>query len=83
MAPQDKTPDSNTLNFLNLGPGWVPLEYLIMVKCLDPKGRVRYRELSSTTLHPVEALGMLTTMQDTMRGRLMREARQIQDWDDQ
>jgi hypothetical protein len=78
---QDNTVDSNGLGFLNLGKGWMPLEYLVMVKCLDPKGQVRYREMSSTTLHPVEALGMLTTMGDTMRGRLMKDARQTRDWD--
>jgi hypothetical protein len=30
----------------------------------------------------VEALGMLTTMGDTMRRRLMNDARSIADWDD-
>ena len=80
--PKDNTQGLNGVNFLNLGVGWMPLEYLIMVKCLDPKGNVRYREMSSTTLHPVEALGMLTTMGDTMRGRLMNDARQTRDWDE-
>jgi hypothetical protein len=81
--PRDKgeMPTDN-LGFLSLGSGWVPIDWLVMVKCLDPKGNVRYREMSSTTLHPVEALGMLTTMGDTMRGRLMRDARSISDWDD-
>jgi hypothetical protein len=83
MTSQPNTPEFNGVGFLQLGEGWMPLEYLIMVKCLDPKGNVRYRELSSKTLHPVEALGMLTTMGDTMRSRLMREARQISDWDEQ
>lgn len=67
--------------FLDLGPGWLPLEYLVMVKCLDPKGRVRYREMTSVDLHPIEALGMLTTMGDTMRQRLMNDARGARDWD--
>lgn len=70
-------------SFLDLGPGWFPLEYLVMVKCLDPKGRVRYREMTSVNLHPIEALGMLTTMGDTMRHRLMSEARGAKDWDDE
>ena len=52
----------------------MPLEWVVMVKCLDPQGQVRYREMTSTTLHPVEALGMLATMEDTMRSRLMRTA---------
>jgi hypothetical protein len=79
---ESNSQECNGVGFLPLGDGWIPLEYLVMVKCLDPKGNVRYRELSSKTLHPVEALGMLTTMGDTMRGRLMREARSIKDWDD-
>jgi hypothetical protein len=53
-----------------------------MVKCLDPKGNVKYRELSSQTLHPVEALGMISTMEDTIRTKLMAGARPIEDWDD-
>lgn len=69
--------------FLNLGRGWVPLEYLIMVKAIDPNGHIRYREMTSHTLHPVEALGMLTTMGDTMRRRLMSGARNASDWDDE
>jgi len=52
----------------------VPLEWVVMIKCLNPQGQVQYRELTSKTLHPVEALGMLTTMGDTMRNRLMRDA---------
>lgn len=83
MAREESDRGSDHLRFLNLGSGWVPLDYLIMVKCLDPNGNVRYRELSSTSLHPVEALGMLTTMGDTMRQRLMRDARSINDWDGQ
>jgi hypothetical protein len=50
-----------------------------MVKCLDPKGRVRYREMSSSTLHPVEALGMLSTMEDTVRTKLMNDSHHIRD----
>ena len=73
----------NEVSFFDLGSGWIPLDYLVMVKCIDPKGRVRYRELASSGLHPVEALGMLTTMTDTMRQRLMRDARAIQDWDEE
>lgn len=59
------------------------MEFLLMVKCLDPKGRVRYREMSSTTLHPVEALGMLSTMEDTVRKKLMQDARNLLDWDEE
>jgi len=69
--------------FLNLGRGWVPLEYLICVKAIDPNGAIKYREMTSQSLHPVEALGMLTTMGDTMRRRLMSGARNVGDWEDE
>lgn len=83
MSKQEGTTPSTRLGFVDLGEGWVPIEFLLMVKCLDPKGRVRYREMSSTTLHPVEALGMLTTMEDTVRKKLMSDARNMTDWDEE
>lgn len=83
MSKQEDTTPSTRLGFVDLGEGWVPIEFLLMVKCLDPKGRVRYREMSSTTLHPVEALGMLSTMEDTVRKKLMADARELREWDDE
>jgi hypothetical protein len=83
MSKQEGTTTSTRLSFVDLGEGWVPLEFLLMVKCLDPKGRVRYREMSSTTLHPVEALGMISTMEDTIRKKLMSDARNLTDWDEE
>lgn len=70
-----ETPRCEEVPFFELGKGWVPLDYLVMVKCLTPTGELRYREMASPTLHPVEALGMLTTMADTMRARLMHSSR--------
>lgn len=85
QSKPDPKPESakskHDLSFLNLGKGWVPIEWLIMVKCLDPDGEVRYQEVTSKTLNPVEALGMLTTMEDTMRRRLMRGARSLNEED--
>ena len=72
--------ESDGKTFFDLGKGWMPLEFIVMAKCLDPKGRVRYREMTSATLHPVEALGMLETMADTVRAKLMRDAREP--WND-
>lgn len=63
------------LSFLTLGKGWVPLDFVISVKCLDPEGQVAYREIYTKTLHPIEALGMLETASDSMRARIMRGAR--------
>lgn len=73
---------SDGKTFFDLGAGWTPLEFLVMVKCLDPKGRVRYREMTSQTLHPVEALGMISTMGDTLRHKLMRDAGTPDRWDE-
>lgn len=68
--------ESDDLPFrVDLGKGWAPLEYVLLVKCLNPEGIVRYREMTSQNLHPVEALGMATTFADTMRSRLMAGAR--------
>ena len=62
------------MGFFNLGKGWTPLEYVMVIKCLDPEGEVRYRELTSKSLTPTEALGMVVSMGDTLRNRLMRNA---------
>ncbi len=51
--------------------GSVPLEAVVLVKFLSAEGTVRYGELSTPSLTTVEALGMITTAQDTMRARLM------------
>jgi hypothetical protein len=63
--------------FFELGAGWIPLEFIVLAKCLAPDGSVKYREMTSQTLHPVEALGMVKTMEDTIRARLMNGAREV------
>jgi hypothetical protein len=70
---------SNGTTSFELGKGWIALETVILVKCLDPEGNIRYREMTSTTLHPVEALGMCETFCDTLRARLMHNARPYED----
>lgn len=62
---------------MKMEPGWVPLEWVVLAKCIAPNGEVRYREMMSKGLQPVEALGMLCTMEDTIRMRIMRSARAI------
>lgn len=69
---------SDGRTFFDLGEGWTPLEFVVLAKCLDPEGSVRYREMTSQSLHPVEALGMLETMSDTIRHKLMRSAGPLQ-----
>lgn len=65
--------------YFNLGEGWIPLEFVVLAKCLNPEGEIKYRELTSGTLNPVEALGMVETMGDTLRARLMSGARATRD----
>jgi hypothetical protein len=69
----------NGVTSFDLGKGWMALETVILVKCLDPEGNIKYREMTSQSLHPVEALGMLETMIDTVRARLMSGARPYDD----
>lgn len=52
--------------------GWLYLDAVVLIKCLDPDGSVRYKECKSEKLHPVEALGMVETYSDTLRHVLMR-----------
>ena len=54
--------------------GWLYLDAIILIKCMDDEGEVRYREIKSGGLTPVEALGMTETYSDTLRAHLMRRA---------
>lgn len=55
-------------------PGWLYLEAVVLIKCLDDDGDIRYREIKSNGLTAVEALGMATTYSDSMRHQIMRRA---------
>jgi hypothetical protein len=55
-------------------PGWLYLEAVVLIKCLDDEGSIRYREIKSTGLTPVEALGMASTYIDTLRHQIMKRA---------
>lgn len=68
---------TENLGFLNLGSGWVPLDWIVLVKCLDPEGNIKYREMTSKSLQPVEALGMVSTFEDTLRTRIMMSVREV------
>ena len=58
-------------NFLESPEGWVPLEAFICVKYIDPTGAIKYKEIKTPSLHAIEALGMVTTAQDTLRAFIM------------
>jgi hypothetical protein len=59
------------LRFRDLPEGSVALEGLLLCKYITPEGVIRYAEMATPSLHPVEALGMVTTAEDTLRAKLM------------
>ena len=59
----------------DLAEGELAMDAIVLVKILDAEGQVRYREYKSATLHSVEALGMVATMEDTLRSGIMGGAR--------
>ena len=54
--------------------GWLYLDAVVLIKCMDEEGKTRYREIKSNGLTAVEALGMVETYSDTLRSVLMRKA---------
>jgi hypothetical protein len=54
--------------------GWVYLDAVVLIKCVDDSGAVRYKEMRSNDLPLVEALGMVTTYTDTIKAQIMRLA---------
>lgn len=55
-------------------PGWLYLDAVVLIKCMDDGGNIRYREIKSKGLTPIEALGMTTTYTDTLRHFIMKGA---------
>lgn len=62
--------------------GCTPLELVVVVKALDSNGSVVLCERISDGLSRWEALGMLTTMADTVRTALVRSAAPTPEDDD-
>lgn len=54
--------------------GWLYLDAVVLIKCMDDGGAIRYREIRSNSLTAVEALGMATTYTDTLRAQIMKRA---------
>lgn len=54
--------------------GWVYIDAVVLIKCVDADGKTRYKEMRSTNLPAVEALGMVSTYTDTLRNQIMRSA---------
>ena len=56
----------------DLPEGVTALECVMSIKALDENGEIRLFEQTSTGLTTWEALGMVTTLADSMRRRLLR-----------
>ena len=66
---------SEISEYLQEEEGWIYLDAVILIKCYDPDGNVKYREIKTPDLSQVEALGMVETYSDSLRSILMRKAR--------
>lgn len=55
--------------------GWLYLEAITLIKCMDDEGNIRYKEIKSRGLTAIEALGMTETYCDTLRHFIMRSVR--------
>lgn len=51
---------------------FIPLDMIIVVKGMASDGSLRYREMSSRGLAPMERLGMALSYADTVRTLLMK-----------
>jgi len=67
------------LSFKELPGDAIPLEGVLLVKYISEDGLIHYAEMCTPTLHPIEALGMVKTAEDTLRSRLMRGTREQED----
>jgi hypothetical protein len=54
---------------------FIPLDMIVVVKGFTADGEIRYRELTSNGLSPMERLGMAVSFADSMRALLMRGVR--------
>jgi hypothetical protein len=52
--------------------GWVAIDAVLLIKGINESGQVRYVEMSTPQLSPIESLGMAVTFTDTMRTLIMR-----------
>lgn len=53
----------------------ISLGVVVLAKVMNAEGEIRYREWISPALHPIEALGMTTTFEDTLRAVIMHGTR--------
>lgn len=64
------------LEMPELPEGAIPIDMVMLFKWVDPEGKVKYSEMKSNNLHPVEALGMIVTASDTLRAMCMHPERE-------
>lgn len=63
------------LRVRDLPEGWIALDAIVLVKGLNADGQVRYAEVATGALGPVECIGMATTFIDTCRDILQKGTR--------
>lgn len=59
------------LGLPDLPEGAIPVDLVMLFKWVDEEGNVRYTEMKTERLHPIEALGMCSTAVDTFRNLSM------------
>jgi hypothetical protein len=57
----------------DLPDGWIPVDVVSVVKCLDSEGNVQIAMRQSGGLNTWEAIGMLTAACDAARGSLQAD----------
>lgn len=55
----------------DLPDGALAVDIVLLCKWVDVDGKVKYSEMKSSSLHQIEALGMVTTAADTLRAMCM------------
>lgn len=55
----------------DLPDGALAVDIVLLCKWVDTDGKVKYSEMKSSSLHQIEALGMVTTAADTLRAMCM------------
>lgn len=58
--------------------GDTPIETILLAKVMRADGSIVYREWKSSTLHPMEGLGMATSLSDSFRDMLMKGSRRAE-----
>ena len=62
----------NGINIPKPDEGWLYLDAVVLIKCMDDTGKIRFKEMKSDGLSHMEALGMAISYSDSTRKMLER-----------